>query len=288
MQPTLWGIENANLIDQPEIEIPGRYNVGRFFDYWFNGVGYTHVTAKADGRLEIVDDKPSRFLLFNLKQQFRIGNETHTIWFPPDNLWENAGLKSFGVPITRQYKKGEDVIRLRTVSGDHLFVDRFTYNFRQPKRGEIIVFETRGINGLPQDQYYIKRLVALGGDEVRLLDDHHLEINGERLDASTSHFELVYSFEPGPPRPNHYSGHVNGTVARNIDPRLAPLFPNEETVYKVPKNHYLVMGDNTLRSFDSRAWGAFTKENVIGQSFFIYWPIGQQPGQMGRFGWSHR
>jgi signal peptidase I len=293
MQPTLFGITEDNLIDQPDAKVPSRFNPVRFFDFWFNGVGYTYVQAKADGQFQIIDEKPFRLLLFNLRQRFSVGGRTHTVWFPPEDLWRRAGFVSkFGTPLRRSqqtYRKGQDVIKLRVVSGDHLFVDRLTYNFRRPRRGDIIVFETRGIRKLPQDQFYIKRMVALGGEKVQLGNDRHLVIDGKRLDASTPHFELVYSFE-GSPQESKYSGHLNENIAiQELGRRgIAPLFPNESTVAHVRPDHYMVMGDNTVNSFDSRAWGDFTRENVIGKSFFVYWPIGTQPGRMPRFGWGHR
>lgn len=151
-----------------------------------------------------------------------------------------------------------------------------TYNFRPPERGEIIVFETKGIDNLPQDQFYIKRLVALGGERVQLGEDRHLIINGKRLDASTPHFENVYGFNPKePPRDSHYSGHVNL-------PYLAPYFQDHPDGVMVAPNHFMVMGDNTMNSLDSRAWGDFPASNVIGKAFFVYWPI------TDRFGWGNR
>jgi signal peptidase I len=169
------------------------------------------------------------------------------------------------------------------IAGDHLFVDRLTYNFRRPRRGEIIVFETRGIEGLPQDQFYIKRMVAMGGEAVRIGNDRHLIINGTRLDASTPHFENVYSFN-GPPRESQYSGHVNDVVAAQGGGlgRLAARFYDENETLQMRPNHYLVMGDNTLNSLDSRTWGDFAQESVIGKSCFVYWPFSS------RFGWAVR
>jgi signal peptidase I len=64
------------------------------------------------------------------------------------------------------------------------------------------------------------------------------------------------------------------------------LFPDESTVHEVEPANYMVMGDNTVNSFDSRAWGEFPAANVIGKSFFVYWPI--TTGDKGRFGWGHR
>src|SRR5262249_4964586 len=161
----------------------------------------------------------------------------------------------------------------------HLLVDRISYNFRRPRRGEIFVFKTKGIDPLPPGQLYIKRLVALGGEHVRIGDDQHLIINGKRLDASTPHFENVYRFPPTP-KEGEYFGHLNEVVARRYGRfRLAPLFADESTEHVVAPCHYLAMGDNTMNSYDSRAWGDVPCENVIGKCWFVYWPFTH------RFGW---
>ncbi len=122
-------------------------------------------------------------------------------------------------------------------AGDHLFVDRLTYNFRKPERGEIVVFETAGIpeamrhNSLigifPTNEFYIKRLVGLGGENISLKQDYlvtgvpmfggqavpvgHLVVNGQPLSASTPRFENLYSFSGAAKgaktlqyQPNHY------------------------------------------------------------------------------------
>jgi signal peptidase I len=173
-------------------------------------------------------------------------------------------------------------------AGDHLFVDRLTYNFRKPARGDIIVFETAGIAEdmrdryrIPPDQFYIKRLVGLPGEKVQIGDDRHLRINGSRLDASTPHFENVYGFNPAtPPHDSQFSGHVNGTVAQeyNLSIGILPLFPDAETVYDVPTNSFMPMGDNTCSSLDSRFFGAVPENYAIGKSFFVYWPITKRFG----------
>jgi signal peptidase I len=257
---------------------------------WVHGISYIHVVAQSDGVIKQISPM-RKFLIFNIKQSLWIGNANdaspgveHTIWFPPDygesDLPSRAGL--FPGQI---YHKGDDVVKLEVRAGDHLFVDRLTYNFQKPKRGEIIVFETRGIDGLPQDEFYIKRLVVLPGERVQIGNDRHLVINGGRLDAGTPHFERVYGFDPNkPPRESEFSGHVNGTVAQeyNLYPNLAPLFPDDVTVFTNAADSYMVMGDNTCNSSDSRTWGSFPSKNVIGKSWFVYWPI------TGRFGWGNQ
>ena len=288
MQPTLYGVTSTNLRTESDFDVPPKWKA--FFMFWFTGVGYDHVVARADGETKPTEDVPQKFLLFNLKQTFQVGNETYTVWFPPDNLLRRAGLTD-GI---RNFKKGETILKLKSYSGDHLFVDRLTYNFRRPKRGEIIVFETNDIEGMRSEQrgqFYIKRLVALGGEKVRIGNDRHLIINGKRLDASTPHFERVYSFNPGElPADSKYSGHLNDYVARETlrHSFLAPLFPDENTEFQMPANHYMVMGDNTVNSYDSRGWGPFPRQNVIGRSFFVYWPIGAQDERSSRFGWGNR
>lgn len=269
MQPTLYGITHENLIDQPAVKIPNA--VSRFFQYWFRGVKYVHLVARADGELRSADSDPSRFLLFNLKQRIQIGNETYTIWFPPENLLQRANLTAqpgYFRPIT--FKKGQDIIKLKVISGDHLFVDRLSYNFRHPHRGDIVVFQTSGIHHpqVPTNQYYIKRLIGLPGETVSISTNNRVVINGRELTASQPGFENLYGYWSD----DRYLGHVHA----------GPYFPDQDHRLAIGPQSYLVMGDNTRNSLDSRYWGDFPQETVIGKSYFVYWPISE------RFGWSHR
>ena len=191
-------------------------------------------------------------------------------------------------------------MKIRVSAGDHLFVDRLTYNFRKPQRGEIVVFATAGVPeerraavGMPDDQFYIKRLVGLGGETLSLAPDYevtgvpqfggeampvgHLVVNGQPLSASTPHFENLYSYPGVPPgtktlhyQDNQYYGHA----------MIRALEPGRE--FQVATNHLFVMGDNTMNSSDSRFWGDFPADSVIGKSFFVYWPITK------RFGWGNQ
>jgi signal peptidase I len=296
MQPTLFGVTSENLMDKPDFVIPtGLQRLRERFE----GISYIDIKAKADGEITRIG-APVGIRIIDFWQTIEIGGVGHTIVMPPDygappvgRMEYQSGLKAgtlelrAGLRPGKVYRKGDQVVKLKVQAGDHLFVDRLTYNFRKPVRGEIAVFQTAGINPalMPQDQFYIKRLVALGGETVQIGNDRHLLINGtNRLDAGTRYFENVYSFDPArPPAESEFSGHVNEVVGRSVGrPGLAPLFPNEQAAYTLPPDTYMVMGDNTLNSKDSREWGEFAATNIIGKSWFVYWPI------TGRFGWGHR
>ena len=307
MQPTLFGVTSrpdfskidprqdqarvqAQVTEQVKLrdsmQIPTGWNS---FKDWLAGNSYVHVVAQNDGELQAVNP-PRKFLIFNIIQTLVIGGVTHTMWFPPDYgevpLEYRAGLrKRTDFQSGQFFHKGDDVVKIRASAGDHLFVDRLTYNFRKAERGEIVVFATLGTAITQQDQFYIKRLCVLPGEQVQIGNDRHMVINGQRIDASTPHFENVYGFNPNqPPHESEYSGHVNGTVASTyaLNPGLAPRFPDAETVFTTDSNSYMVFGDNTCNSSDSRTWGTFPAQNIIGKCFFVYWPI------TGRFGWGNQ
>lgn len=327
MQPTLYGITDENLLNQnPAEKIPGF--LGRVKDYWVWGIQYDFYIAPVDGKFEGAE--PVKTVLpFIKKQVIHFAGQSKTIWFPGDGLFgvsQESGHGDRAVVRRNEdggyatVKKGEYVFAAKTIAGDHLLVDRFTYNFRKPKRGEIIVFKTRGIEGLQQDQLYIKRLVGLPNEKIQIGDDQHLVADGHRITAGDRHFEMVYSFDNSkdpvaiataafnkipdkdeaakrqadlvvrqaygatmntPP----YRGHVNQKIARNVfdfPGLLAPLFPDESTTLQIRPGHYLPMGDNQLNSSDGRVFGDFDQKNLIGKCWFIYWPF------TDRFGWGYR
>jgi signal peptidase I len=307
MQPTLFGVVSKNYLPhdgQPgDPKFKGTIGWERIKE-WFAGVSYIHIVADTDGELQAVEP-PVRFLIFNIKQTIWIGGQSQTIWFPPDYGEQSLQMRAGLHPHTdfergQYYHKGDDVVKLQVSAGDHLFVDRLTYNFRKPQRGDIIVFATAGIPEerrepfrIPGDQFYIKRLVGLSGETLSLALDYevvgasqfsgggmsvgHLLVNGQPLSASTPHFENLYSFSGVPPgtktlpyQENQYYGHA----------LINELGPGRE--FQVATNHLFVMGDNTMNSLDSRFWGDFPAASSIGKSFFVYWPITK------RFGWGNQ
>ena len=92
----------------------------------------------------------------------------------------------------RIYRKDETIARGYVQTGDQVFVDKMSYNFVNPRRGDVFVFKTNGIRrievGLPpgiESQHYIKRLAGIPGDTLRI-DSPFLFLNGRQA------FERVF------------------------------------------------------------------------------------------------
>jgi signal peptidase I len=276
MQPTLYGVKTEDLRADPNFKMPGLLT--RAYEVAVHGRFYHEIIAPQDGQLVRVSRVDHSLHVINRQTLWvRYDGSDEEV---PFTLWcgpEEDAKNQIDAGLTRRYsfRKGQPIIRFKETTGDHLFVDRFTYNFRHPGRGEIIVFKTRGIVGIrDQDQFYIKRLIGLGGESVSIGDDRHVRIDGRRLDASTPHFENVYGFDPrSEPEESHYSGHVLAGQSNLGRP---------EDSIKVPSGEFVAFGDNTVNSLDSRYWGPLPEENVIGKAFFVYWPI------TSRFGWGQQ
>lgn len=286
-QPTFYGITVEDLRDQPDTAMPGRF--GRFWRRWVKGERYYEVIARADGQF-MGFSKPTRQIgIGNLgigrKCQMRVGDVIYNIsWCPDDPNRHLAIRDETGRESRSFFKKGEPIIRCVVRSGDRLLVERMTYNFRHPRRGEYFVFQSTGVPDIVQGTHYIKRMVGMEGESIRLGDDRNLYVDGRKITTNDYGFDKVMSFDPKqPPRPDHYSGYVNGTVWReygwNPAMQIARRFPDGDTEFVVRPKHYLGFGDNTMNSSDGRDWGDFPQNKVIGKSFMVMWPFTE------RWGW---
>ncbi len=140
--------------------------------------------------------------------------------------------------------------------GDHVLVEKVSFRFHAPARGDIAVFWTRGIVhwAVPRDQVYIKRIVGIPGDRVQFRKAG-LFVNGQLL-TNPPIFAILQA------RTNGYCGYCPaGAFADNA--------AAEE---KVGGQEYYVAGDNSTNSLDSRYFGTIQRKEMIGRAFFIYWP----------------
>lgn len=126
-------------------------------------------------------------------------------------------------------------------NNDYLIVDEISYRFKEPQRGEVIVFRYPG----DEKYFYIKRIIGLPGEEIEIKNGKVVIYNKEFANG----FELDENYLP------------NSTQTSN-----------KEKV-KIADNEYFVMGDNRGFSFDSRSWGALKRDEIIGAVRLRLWPL---------------
>jgi signal peptidase I len=125
--------------------------------------------------------------------------------------------------------------------GDRVLVSRLTYHFRDPERGDIIVFDPPGCDS---PDPFIKRVVAVGGDTVAVRDGV-LWVNGTAQDEPYLKEDYI----------------EEGFAEVTIEPGWV-----------------WAMGDNRNNSGDSRMFGPVSEDAIIGMAFAIYWPLGDLGG----------
>jgi signal peptidase I len=143
--------------------------------------------------------------------------------------------------------------------GDRLLVNKFIYGikipftsinlfpWKSPQRGDVIVF----IYPLEPDKDFIKRVIGVGGDTVRIVNKK-LYINGVEV-------------------PDLHAVYRENTILLGDVQKLDNFGPAT-----VPKGSLFVLGDNRDDSLDSRFWGFVPLKDVLGKAFAIYWSWNSQ------------
>lgn len=122
---------------------------------------------------------------------------------------------------------------------DYLIIDEITYRFREPQRGEVVVFRSPAGNG----DYYLKRIVGLPGERVKIAD----------------HKVIVYNLE-----------NPQGVVVEEL--YLEEATPGA-IMQSLSADQYFVMGDNRGASYDSRRFGPIEDKDIVGRAWFRGWPF---------------
>lgn len=128
--------------------------------------------------------------------------------------------------------------------GDYILTDKISYRLGEPKREDVIIF----IAPRNENYDYIKRIIGLPGDKIKINDEYQILVNNEAIE------------EP-------YLTEGTKTFGGN--------FLDVGKTITIPTDQYFVLGDNRNHSSDSRDWGLVPRKNIIGRAWFRYWPISQ-------------
>lgn len=153
--------------------------------------------------------------------------------------------------IMRPHKIDGESMMPNFLNAEYLLTEKVNYYFNKPQRGDVVVL--RPPPAVSQNDEFIKRIIGLPGETLRL-QDGHVFINGKRL------------IEP----------YIADDVSTNGGSFLA-----DNTDYVVPDGQYFLMGDNREHSSDSRFWGpvplnlspANDTEGINGRAWLVYWPL---------------
>ncbi|MDV3002105.1 MAG: Signal peptidase I T [Chroococcopsis gigantea SAG 12.99] len=127
---------------------------------------------------------------------------------------------------------------------DRLIIEKVGYHFRDPQRGDIVVFNpTKALREKNFKDAFIKRVIGLPGDTIKV------------------HNGIVYA-NAQPLKENY--------IAQKPDYEFGPV--------TVPAGQYLVLGDNRNNSYDSHYWGFVPRENLIGRAAVRFWPFNRLGG----------
>jgi signal peptidase I len=293
MEPTLFGIEPT-----PTTVLPPNLAY-QAYDFLINGRTYSRVVTKQGGH--IVKFTPGTMTIWfeytDVTLEDAAGHqETDRIWIREQDVVQKLGLAPADSPYAtadvaaKVFQPGDVLANYVTQTGDQVLVDKVTYNFRPPHRGDVFIFKTAGIPKLDSERAakhqegsedFIKRCVGLAGDLIEVTPPQlsfQPEGEAKRLEDSAASFALEFQQKDDYPGYTLIQYYQSTGTTKDLTKPFDPFDKDNTQTYYVPTDCYWAMGDNSPYSEDSRYWGGVPKQNLVGRGYFVFWPFTKRWG----------
>lgn len=258
MMPTLYGIHSVEIAPADSQWYDAQPFL--FFRWCATGQAYHEIRAKASGPLQMMPDSAKPGYV-----EIRIANQRHFI--PVDAAARGAiHARNDGHGGFRA-AQGDVLWSGRVISGDFLFVNRWLWNFRPPKRGEVMIFSTNNIKGLPQGTHYIKRMCGIPNETLSIQGDR-IYSNAQPI-TEPAIIDLIANKGKLAPWADNFAGFI---PAQQQHPYPGTIAEEGGSVRLGPGQYY-ALGDNSRSSLDSRFWGPVPERNLLGPAAFVHWPF---------------
>ncbi len=144
--------------------------------------------------------------------------------------------------ILRPFQVSGDSMHPTFKNKEYILTNLIGLRFSEPHKGDVIVFKAP----TDKEKDFIKRVIGEHGDTV-LVKEGFVYVNGSKLNESVYLASDMRTY--------------GGSFMKDGEPIV------------VPEGNFIVMGDNRPYSSDSREWGFLGKDDIIGISFYVYWPV---------------
>jgi len=283
MYPTLYGNTSTDGGKEWHDNSP----LSKIPKWLLTGSWYKEVVARESGVFAVTAQGPKPG--YGVAQKINGSGELYHI--PTDAVYRMiaAGVlrqdRNLNNMLVMEARYGQTLWEGRVTLGDFVFVNRWIWNLRPPRRGEVMVFSTTGIKSanhpsvrpLEPGTHYIKRMCGVPGDTLEIRPPNLL-VNGEILEKPEM-IRLISTRAQLGEWARPFPGYtLPGELAMNNGHIMEPRTAETQLLHwgdkvRLDSKSYYAMGDNSPESSDSRFWGTVPEKNLLGPGAVVYWPF---------------
>ncbi len=269
MQPTLYG--NHSTTCKPEDATAWDKTPGlRWYKWLVTGKMYECYWAPFNGTLRFKGMRDTGF--YDMRVFSEVEGASRSMLVPTD-VKLPSGLHDGSV-----VRQGDLLWSGYVHSGDFILVNRWLWNFRRPRRGDMMAFTTTGIPKLQQGMRYGKRMTGLPGEKLSIVAAgekdgqaaFELRVNGEKP-MTPRRIAQIQNHEKWHEKAYPYAGYRPSGDSRYDEPGRTICHVGDEVT--LGPDEFYACGDNSINSFDSRYWGPVPAKNLVGIAGGVFWPF---------------